>query len=596
MLKIQDKDLIIDLSTLIDTLGAAANKEIKRLDAEIARKIALNKSTPASGFARCVDTAAHLNSSNDAVVITKGYYSIGDGGAAAYFLQENSAEEPNGFTVFNCSAGGRYILMAQPIINSRVAGLIDSETENQYLKLKKFFTLGAGKRLEFAPGTIYTCGDSGFVVPPNTTVSGKGARLKIVSLSSSVGLDMQGNNEWSGVDVEYTQKSYPAFADERSTFRVGSYITGKGKNNVSIKDCSISAIGEIPYGMIGINVFGGSCMIKLENLIFPPTAASDCAIQAHWGTNFNIGFPSAQNPSTHPTNISIKNIIIGAMTSNVGDVVGIWCAGAIGVSIENVTIDDCRQAIVLTTGDYGYRYSGFPNKKENNTVYCKNIQAKKARLFGVRVVGYEENGTVSTSNIYTLENIDVSGPADETLNGSIISGIRLENTHGTRILNPSVRGFQYGASFGKDVQNTRISGGTFADNRINAIMCSQFAPFENTFIRGLFIKDVYFARNGWGTAGWLASAIHIDGGSLIQVANCLFGDTLTEDTAQEIAIYTKPPASLVSIYDNHCMSAKPGALDYLFFLGDDPYPGNLSTFRNNTADQKLSIQRIIKNN
>ncbi len=118
------------MKTRTSTPKATADT-ITRLSSEVeaVRSIAGGYDNPSTRRPIYVESVAALKAQsvaslpNGAVFVTKGYYSIGDGGAAEYVYNSASSATDNGGTVIAPTTGsGRYLLQVEDVVNVRQFG------------------------------------------------------------------------------------------------------------------------------------------------------------------------------------------------------------------------------------------------------------------------------------------------------------------------------------------------------------------------------------------------------------------------------------------------------------------------------------------
>lgn len=141
-------------------------------------------------------------------------------------------------------------------------------------------------------------------------------------------------------------------------------------------DKSVDNGSGVMVGAAGIQIYGGANNGVIEDITIPDNAQMFAAISADWsylGTlsstatfaNMNTNrtaFNAGTAYTTHPNNIAIRNIKIGALTATVSGVdtgsTGIRASSVYNFTVDNVQIASCTyMAVRHTAGDLGAEFA-----------------------------------------------------------------------------------------------------------------------------------------------------------------------------------------------------------------------------------------------
>lgn len=517
--------------------------------------------------ARWISTAAGLPAATNALVFTYGYSSAGDGGHGTYRRDDGSSAATNGITVHNCAAGGRYLLVHNGTISSKVAGLAADNTTDDHDRLAILFGLGTGYTIRLEPGTYRSVG--GLTVAAGTHVIASGATLRCETTGLDRAVSLASETSWEGGYVKCDWQSGGVSGDDHCAFRIGEYTTGVGATNVTVRNVTVESTQPDQNGIL---VTGASARILLENINYPDSTTIGGVVTIHWGFN---GDPTLG--TYHPHDIVVRGLNTGNINGSGNLAEAVFVSASYNVTVENVSVKECKTAAMYVTGDYGYRYSGFTNQIVGNVVF-RNIYCQKATYRALWASGIEEF-TRPTTRPILFENCNLTGSRSSGLTNIGIFASEIRNVV---FRNVTACGFQFGATIGANVERLTIEGGVIADCYYNGGL------FHVSSLKNVLLSGITFENNCRGTGAAGAAGLYINGGQNIEVRNCRFGNAVSEGS-QEQSIFVRAPATGVSLIGNHTRSVKSSGVNIAYDVGQAEETTNLSLFQDNTAASGITL-------
>lgn len=415
------------------------------------------------------------------------------------------------------------------------------------------------------------------VLLDNCTIFFASAKLVFnLSTSSQRGLVVGNNTSLINPDIDVVSLTDQSAANDQihCPIVIGDAINGVGKSSVSIKNAVLSST-RLRGTLIGI--FGDSSNVNIEDIKVGDSATLGRPITIHWGNTSN---PTAG--TTHPKNISIRNVDIGDITSTYSDTCAIFLNSCYNVSIENIKLKSSNKyGIMVYAGDYGFNY-GTSQDKENA---MKNIEICNASI-KVLDHGYYVNGNAGVIGIkydmpIIFKNI-VSVGIDNT---NLKSGIYLDNSRRTRFYNADASNHYYGISFGADVGDITFENPNLHDN----YKCGAYVDYTDTTKQPMDIKFInpVCEKNGVGDAGSFRAGIYINRATRTLILKGLFGNR-TAETYQFYGIRISSNALNSKIRANHVYGVIAGGEAYSLGSGADI--NIVDTFVNNTAATGITLK------
>ena len=455
---------------------------------------------------------------------------------------------------------------------------------------------------------------SQITVPAGVRFNMNEARIRAVLISNSdAGVRLLTNSivENGHVSVESTTPT-SLQAGAHAAIRVGN-LTSDGGTPTS------PSVGENPSGWIirnmitdtdkwngtagaaAIQVYGGASNGLIEGITVPNSTKMFGAIMLDWShlgpmnssgtlenmntnkTNFNAG----TSYTTHPNNITIRNIDIGDLTAPATGAVdvgsfGIRLSGCYNILVENVTIDSVTYAALThTAGDLGFEFAPTAEKH----FACKNIVFRNVAVkngstaqliftdsLADNVQTAVGDGYVSlidpihTTNI-VFENVVGKGPG-----AGANYGIRTQRQRGGTIRRCDVSYYKQGINVDDGTSSLNIEKVRCHFNREHGI----FINHTTNPPKDIIVRDVDCHDNGQDTAGFSSSAGLCIGGSYrVTVEGGRFGRDGAYDPTQQVGIWVNTSMGFVPvdtvIRDPHLRSARSADGYGIVLLGSADY-------------------------
>ena len=425
------------------------------------------------------------------------------------------------------------------------------DDSDETTKLANALAAATGNTLWFEPGKIYRATAS-LVVPANTTLELNGSTIKFVTTGETRNLDLRSGTVVCNGTIENAGSAFSSSGDFQCPIIIGDYGVGTGYNNICLKNLIVKTARP---GGNGITVTGDSYDISIENITFPDSAYMMIAVLLHWG-----GANAPASGTTHPHNISIKNLKIGAMTyATASDAGQVLVSACYNVSIENVDIKDAHNAgLYIYSGDYGFYYApasvvGFAN----TGITVKNFAVWTSDKYGCVIRG--DAASAPGAPIYKIpaiiENLSILAATD--------NGINLQYAQDTKFIGCFVANTANGIlTDTANCQRIRIQGGTFRNNTVDGIV------LKNNAI-DCVVDGAHAYANGY--AGMETVTTNT------RVINCTFGSAT--EAIQGFGIRVGPSSVGDILENNICL----GATNVAFSLANGTSYGTVSSFLNNVG-------------
>lgn len=295
----------------------------------------------------CFDSVADMVASDlgsGQTVITKGYYSVNDGGSALYTIRAKD--------VADVDDGGSIIFLD----NENVAELITDGTVN----VKQFGAKGDGVTSDAVAFQNAVAFAKKLLVPTATYLITQEVILSDieVDLSNSQILYTIPNYEncfrvggsnvviKNGRITPYNQTFHGSGGDHNMPLIVGYYAGSKFNTeifNVIVENLIVD--GGFPQ-QTGIVLVSRVHNIVLRNIIINGNGNMNIGILLHWGGNDD------HSVTYHPHDILIENCKIFNLSDSTADRTGITLSASYNVCVRNITIDTVQNAVGIIPGDY----------------------------------------------------------------------------------------------------------------------------------------------------------------------------------------------------------------------------------------------------
>lgn len=363
-------------------------------------------------------------------------------------------------------------------------------------------------------------------------------------------------------------------------------------------------------GKVAVQVIGGANNGVIENIDVPDSALIGGGVHLDWGTVGAINsadiaasrtaFNAGTAYTTHPHNITIRNIRLGALTKAKGGIdvgsFGVRLSGVYNVIVENVRAKSVTYAMVkITAGDCGFEFA---------PVAVKPLRMKGIVVDGVAVESTGDGNLVSVDSY--ADNVAAAGgytplidPLHETdmevrrVTGtgsggaSAVAGLDVRQIRGGRFTYISASGYSYGCLVDERVFGAQIHG-SFFGNRGHGIFIDHgsFPPEDVTVLPG-----THCYQNGQDGGFSTPAGVCLQNCLRVRLDGVLLGHrTAASETTQQqgirLSTVTKPTAP--TIENCHVFSVKTGGTAYSLMSSTDY--GFIRLFRNNGAAAAITTK------
>lgn len=355
-------------------------------------------------------------------------------------------------------------------------------------------------------------------------------------------------------------------------------------------------------GKMAIQIIGGANNGVIENVEVPDSAVMYGAVHLDWGFvgPLSVGniaaaraaFDAGTMYTTHPNNILIRNIKVGALSvAKGGQDVGshiVRLSGVYNIRVENVKAKQCTYAGVrVTAGDVGFEFAP--------------AAIKPLRMKGIVIDGVAIENTTDSWLVYAdsyADNIASTAgytPLIDPLHetdleirhvvgkgsgaGGVTAGLEVRQIRGGRFTDIDASGYQYGCLVEEKTFGAQIHG-RFHGNRGHGIYIHHgtYKPEDVTVLPGT-------ESLGNGTDGGFGNVggVVIQGSVRCRVDGALLGNrSAANETTQTWGVRVADTSAVdVEIENCHVHSVKTGGVAYSMLTATDY--GVLRLFRNNTA-------------
>lgn len=525
-----------------------------------------------------VDTAdGDLAGSTADLVITRGYFTEGDGGHGAYRRDPASSDTIDNVTVWDCTAGGRYLLMVSGAISAKQAGAVGDGVADDGPALQALLDACPNLAARLEPLSYLTTG--GLIIPENVRVIANGATITAnTSGNDDRALDFESNTQWIGGGIHCHRVSGGNDGEDHVAIRIGAYTGNSGSSNVVIRNVTLSTDWSSDFANVLV-IQSASHDVTIDNVTVEDSSTIRAVIACHWGF---VDGGNEVNGTLHPHNLKISNIKVGALTAGSGDVTPIAVSACYNVDITNVRCKQARFGMQYVCGDFGFTYSGFQGQQLGGVSF-NNVFCELALLVGGYFVGVDSNAVVWPLN-GSVNNCTFIGAN----NGGGLGGTYFDSAVGVVLNNCVIAGHEYGNVLTNGCSSLTFNGGLFATNRITGFLASD-PDSKNVTVRG-----VRFQNNARGASGTNASAIRLIAGENFRIIDNDIGNAVSEPN-QEVGILCIPPAVNMTITGNNVVNVKSGGIDFGLYLGNSADSGHLWVVANNqsTATTLISGPQVI---
>jgi hypothetical protein len=395
-------------------------------------------------------------------------------------------------------------------------------------------------------------------IPVGCKIMGNGATLNFNLSGNTLALVM--NDNCSAFDLTANVIEVTAATgggQNQCPIVIGDYGIGTGYSNLKMENITVHT--QRSNGN-GIFITGDSHNIEITNLTIPNSVTMGRPILVHWG-----GADSPSTGTTHPYNINIKNVKIGAQTLASSEQAAIFISGAYNINVDNVEIDETyRSAFTIFSGDYGFEYAPANVKPlALKGIKVTNVSSRISRTIGFYVNGQAPlyTGTPQYHADIIFENCSSVGDKSATVN----NGISIMNVSGVTFKKCNIINHNHGFAPGSNLDGVVFDDCLFDNNRLNGIYISNGTREP----RNLVIQKCLFKNNGENGSGLAQkSGLYIGIAKNVSVQECQFGD-LTSEPFQLGGIRVENTVSFTKIRNNHVHNVASGGTAYSLGSGGD---------------------------
>jgi hypothetical protein len=529
--------------------------------------------SPATDITTIATATGDLYTSNQDMVVTRGYLFEGDGGHGVYRKDSSSVATINNITVWDCSTGGRYLLMNSGSISSKQAGAAADGISDDHNALQGLFDLCPNMAARIDPGSYRVVG--GLTLSDHTKVVARGATITVETTGEDRAIDMASWCEWVGGTVIDAYQSGGSSGNDHCPFRFGDWkgVSNQGVSNSILKQVTIDVSGDFDSSSVFITQ--DSHNIDISEIEIPSSSVLGGGIVIHWGW---VTYPTEASGTRHPHNIRCKNVQIGSLTTTTHQGFGVASAGAYDVSYENIDIARCRYAIEATNGDFGFRYSGL-TQLMMGAVSFKNITCRYIYDYGALV---SSQNTFDT-NRYTLNHVIENCVLVGANAGAGQAGIWLTSARNLTIRNTVFAGHEVGTYFTNGCANILFDNCSFATNRLGGFVAAD----PNT--TAITVSKCRFQNNSWGLSGSAAAGIKLLAGSNFRITDNDIGNPGAAEANQEVGLQLIPSFVNATVTGNNVLRVKSGGVDIGYYLGSASDTGHLWVVHDNQANAATLI-------
>lgn len=320
---------------------------------------------------------------------------------------------------------------------------------------------------------------------------------------------------------------------------------------------------------VAIGILGGANNILIENITVPDSSVMSFAIGADWGVvgsisstttemyNNSVTYLAGNAYTTHPNNITFKNIRIGNLSRASGEFSsGIRFSAVHNVTVENVNIAGTQYSGVFhTAGDLGYEFAQAAVRPfAHKNVVVRNVNIEDANNgWGYFVDANADNVIAgqsinqTTSGVPYVPMIDPYAELGMVLErcitssdagASTVPGFRVQNLRGLAIIDCQARGHSWGIVIENAAHKVKVVRGRYCLNRNDGIYINGTErPIESV------LEDVFCDRNGQDGAYTNPAGVKLDGATRAKIIRGKFGaDGYAAETTQRLGVHAASTA------------------------------------------------------
>jgi len=367
---------------------------------------------------------------------------------------------------------------------------------------------------------------------------------------------------------------------------------------------------------VAIGILGAANNGLIENITVPDSAVMAFAIGMDWGYlgtidstvteqyNNQQRFLAGNAYTTHPNNITIRNIRIGNLTRSSGEFSsGIRISGAHNITVENVNISGTQYAgVFCTAGDLGYEFAQTTVKPfAHRNIVIRNVNIEDANNgWGYFVDANADNIVTAqstnqtTSGVHYVPLIDPYAECGMVLDrcmtasdagASTLPGFRLQNIRGLSVIDCQARAHLWGMLIENAAHKVKVIRGRYCLNRNDGIYIN-----GTTHPTDAHIEDVFLDQNGQDGGYSNPAGIKLDGADRTKIVRCKFGaDGYVTEATQKLGIHAASTAcTLLSVLDCYVNACK-ATTGIAYGMSSSTDYGILDVFSGNRAGSVATL-------
>lgn len=346
---------------------------------------------------------------------TKGYYSVGDGGAATYSIVN---KKPTGS--FERIADGLWaqIAITEELtkVNPQMFGAYGDGKTNDSTALTRAINFASENNLtlELLESNYYT---KQITVFDNVNVQSNNAKISYYGLTQHApAVNMGSNVNIYGTINIFAVDNKMGNHGGRAALAFGDYGSGVGVHNCYVEH--VVCTGGFP-GANAVFITGDSSNITIDRVTVPAGTSYWRAVLAHWGytkdhwvvqdeKGNNVSYGHSENwlPTKHPHDIHLGVVELYGTKRFSGmtdyDNAGVTLSAVYNVTVDEIIVENAAHAFHMLPGDIAFEYAD-PEIKAigQSNIYVKKITATKMRSTAINFTCYTHYlpGVTSTNEV-----------------------------------------------------------------------------------------------------------------------------------------------------------------------------------------------------
>lgn len=455
-------------------------------------------SVSAQRFVKSLDTIAALRAANPNDIHTNvfvaGYRSANDGGQGNWSWIAGDTTGTNYGTIMTSvhasAPTGRWKRQVVGSISAEAFGATGDGSTDDSAYLTNAVVIARGMTLTFGNAKTYKITQA--LAATNIVLDLNGSTLNFVLDGDKEALQARDNTIVRNGRVVVTGSNLGGTGGNWHTpIMVGQAYENVGYTNVILQNLYIE--GNRNNGN-GIFITADSHDVVVENIVFPSSSTMGRCVLAHWATEGDG--PDADDPSTHPYNMTIRNIKAGTMTVSAGDddmPAIVFLSAVYNTTVDNVQAERSANAVVaVSCGSWGNVFaSATVSNLLNKSIVIRNAACNDTRGYGVYVKGIADAAVFPSpkprfSMPVLVENCKFIGNGAS----STRAGFRATDCFDTTFVNCEASQFLYGFDVGEFTKRIHVIGSRAFENQQHGVYVSHSSiPEDITVSHGEFYSN-----------------------------------------------------------------------------------------------------------